>query len=179
MTSLLIYIIHHYATYIQTKQTQESKTHRLPGAHEHPGRQKGSERQKEKGTQESNPQGVSDFGFPRRRRIVRKTDFKRVLDNGKRLADRDFTLWDLSGVTGGGETRLGIIVARKALGCAVKRNRARRLIREVFRLRRHLLAQGHEVIMYPRNDRNLDDFSAMERAVLGIWQKAGIYKNPD
>lgn len=103
-----------------------------------------------------------------------------MLDTGRKTADRDFTLWLRPVNTGGGgETRLGIIAAKKAIGCAVKRNRVRRLIREVFRLRRHLLARGQEIIMYPRNDRNLDDFSAMERAVLGIWKKAGIYTNPD
>lgn len=36
--------------------------------------------------------------------------------------------------------RFGITTSRKALGNAVQRNRARRLLRETFRLRKHLLS---------------------------------------
>jgi len=114
-------------------------------------------------------------GHPRSRRIVLKKEFKDVLDTGRRTTNGDFTLWHKTGEPDR-EPRLGIIVAKKALGCAVKRNRARRLVREVFRLRRQLLAGGVDIILYPRTDRNLDDFGKMERAVLGIWKKAGIYK---
>jgi ribonuclease P protein component len=45
--------------------------------------------------------------------------------------------------------RLGVAATRK-LGGAVKRNRAKRLAREVFR--RHKPAGGHDVVIVPRRE---------------------------
>lgn len=45
--------------------------------------------------------------------------------------------------------RLGITVSTK-LGCAVKRNRARRRLRELFRLAQPCLKQGYDVVIVAR-----------------------------
>ena len=45
--------------------------------------------------------------------------------------------------------RLGITVSTK-LGCAVKRNRARRRLRELFRLAQPKMKQGYDVILVAR-----------------------------
>ena len=45
--------------------------------------------------------------------------------------------------------RLGITVSTK-LGCAVKRNRARRRLRELFRLAQPRLKQGYDVVIVAR-----------------------------
>ena len=45
--------------------------------------------------------------------------------------------------------RLGITVSTK-LGCAVKRNRARRRLRELFRLAQPQMKQGYDVILVAR-----------------------------
>jgi len=111
--------------------------------------------------------------FPRGCRLLLKRDFQRLFSHGVKTSDRDFAMWHLR-AEGAGQ-RLGVIVSKKALGCAVKRNRARRLIREVFRLHRRLIADGCEMIMCPRSDRNLGACGDMEKAVLRIWKKAGIY----
>ena len=115
----------------------------------------------------------ADLRFPRRCRLLLKNDFKRLFALGGKTADRDFTIWHIR--AGTAESRLGVIVSKKALGCAVKRNRARRLIREVFRLQKHLLNGGIEMILCPRSDRNLGSCEDMGKAVFRIWRKAGIY----
>ena len=48
-----------------------------------------------------------------------------------------------------GHNRLGITVSTK-LGCAVKRNRARRRLRELFRLAQPRMKQGYDVILVAR-----------------------------
>lgn len=48
-----------------------------------------------------------------------------------------------------GRSRLGVTVSTK-LGCAVVRNRARRRLREVFRLNAGRLKQGYDIILVAR-----------------------------
>lgn len=58
-------------------------------------------------------------------------DFEPVLRDGSRLTSRNFVL--RAGPNGRAHARLGIIAGKKAAARAVDRNRAKRLIREVFR----------------------------------------------
>ncbi len=80
-------------------------------------------------------------------RIRRRADFQRVYENGSRFHSRYSTLfiWPNGSQVG----RLGI-AATKKLGGAVERNRAKRLIREVFRLNK--LAPGFDVVVIPKRD---------------------------
>ncbi len=66
---------------------------------------------------------------------LRHREFAYVKEHGARLAGRYVAL-NLAPAPDG-HTRLGIIVSRRCHRQAVKRNRARRLIRETFRLLRH------------------------------------------
>jgi ribonuclease P protein component len=64
------------------------------------------------------------------RRLRRKAEFQRVFDTGRRTHGRFLTI--IAAADGGPCARLGIVASKK-LGGAVVRNRAKRLIREVFR----------------------------------------------
>ena len=58
--------------------------------------------------------------------------------------------------------RIGF-VATKHIGHAFARNRAKRLMKEVYRLHRHELASGHEVIMLAGSFLTGASFSEAER----------------
>ncbi len=83
---------------------------------------------------------MSSQTLPRARRLRRRTEFQRVFDTGRRVHGRYFTI--IASPAAGdrlvdddesnGSSRLGIVASRR-LGGAVVRNRAKRLIREVFR----------------------------------------------
>ncbi len=75
---------------------------------------------------------MGEFTFKRSERIHRKKDFERILREGKRFRGKGFTLVVLKR-RGLPERRIGIVVSKKLKG-AVKRNRAKRLVREFFRL---------------------------------------------
>jgi ribonuclease P protein component len=98
----------------------------------------------------------------RNERIRRRVEFKRVYEHGARVHGRYATLFILpNGLPVG---RLGIAATRK-LGGAVERNRAKRLIREVFR--HNKLAPGFDVVVVPRRellDANLTAFETEYRA---------------
>ena len=107
-----------------------------------------------------------DERFRPEERIRRRADYVAVYDRGRKVGRRLMTVFLLE--NGQGRPRLGIAATRK-FGPAVQRNRAKRLVREVFR--RHKPAVGIDVVVVPRRemigagiDRVEADFvSAMER----------------
>ena len=80
-------------------------------------------------------------------RIRRRAEFKQVYERGVRIHSRYTTVFILSNERAIG--RLGIAATRK-LGGAVQRNRAKRLIREVFR--RNKIASGFDVVVIPKRE---------------------------
>jgi ribonuclease P protein component len=66
---------------------------------------------------------------------------------GQRVTSRSFLLFGLP--NGVGHSRLGITVTRK-IGGAVRRNRTKRLLREVFRRNRHRLSPALDVVVNAR-----------------------------
>ena len=86
-------------------------------------------------------------GFDRSERVRRRVEYQKIYDRGVKVHARGFTLFRLpNGLVQG---RLGIAATRK-LGGAVVRNRAKRLIREVFR--RNKLAPGFDIVIVPRRE---------------------------
>jgi ribonuclease P protein component len=68
--------------------------------------------------------------LPPARRIRRRGEFQRVFDAGRRAHGRYLII--IAAPASGPDSRLGIVASKK-LGGAVVRNRAKRLIREMFR----------------------------------------------
>jgi ribonuclease P protein component len=75
--------------------------------------------------------------FPKERRLRRRREFLRVQGQGKKLHVRNFFVFVQRGPesTLAEGPRLGITVTRR-VGNAVVRNRIKRFVREVFRVRR-------------------------------------------
>jgi ribonuclease P protein component len=86
-------------------------------------------------------------GFDRSERIRRHVECQRIYKQGTRVHSRYSTLFIQPNALAIG--RLGI-AATKKLGGAVQRNRAKRLIREVFR--RNKLAPGFDVVVIPKRE---------------------------
>ncbi|HKT81386.1 MAG TPA: ribonuclease P protein component [Vicinamibacterales bacterium] len=85
--------------------------------------------------------------LPSTERIRRRADFQQVYQHGVKIHGRYGTLFTLPNSLSVG--RIGIAATRK-LGGAVERNKAKRLIREVFR--RNKLAPGFDVVVVPKRE---------------------------
>lgn len=84
------------------------------------------------------------FGLPKQDRLRQSWEFMQVYREGRRLKGPGFTLIFMAAGRSG--SRLGISVHRVVRG-SVRRNRIKRMIREVFRLRRDLFPQGCDIVV--------------------------------
>ncbi len=72
-----------------------------------------------------------------------------------------------------GVNRVGITTGKK-LGHAVVRNRARRRLREVYRLNEAMFKPGYDIVVVARSRCITADFQKLTKAYLSLAQKAGI-----
>lgn len=87
------------------------------------------------------------FCMPRVARITEKSEYQRVFSQGEKLWGRLFICYVL--VEAEAERRLGLVVSRK-VGGSVVRSRVKRHIREFFRLNRHCLTPGLQLVVIAR-----------------------------
>ena len=109
--------------------------------------------------------------LPRERRIVRGRDFQRARAEGQRLAVGCLVLnW-----VDAKQTRVGVITSRK-IGGAVLRTRARRLLREAFRLNQHQLARPVDLVLVARQSIVEKHFAGVEADLISALRRAGLLK---
>jgi ribonuclease P protein component len=103
---------------------------------------------------------VASRPFDKSRRLRRRTEFQQVFDSGQRIRGRFLTLLVAAGQSS--TSRLGIVASRK-LGDSVRRNRAKRLIREIFRKHNQPGGtQGVDVVVIPRAELFAAAYASLE-----------------
>src|SRR5918996_1119608 len=107
--------------------------------------------------------------FPRARRVRRRAEFQKVFEAGRRVQGKYFTL--LMAPNDAAGARLGIVASRK-LGGAVMRNRAKRLIREMFRQSQPLPGrQDVDVVVIPRRELFDAAYSSLENDFRAAYRR--------
>src|SRR6266702_5177138 len=87
------------------------------------------------------------FAFRPAEHLRRPTDFRRTYDRRRSVSDSWLIVYACE--NGLPHLRLGLSVSRK-VGQATHRNRLRRLYREAFRLTRHEMPTGLDLVLIPR-----------------------------
>jgi len=103
------------------------------------------------------------------RRVRRRSEFQQVFNAGSRVQGRFFTL--IMAPNRVGTPRLGIVASRK-VGDSVRRNRAKRLIREIFRQNvpagRPLAA---DLVVIPRRELFDARYSSLQEDFLSAFRR--------
>jgi ribonuclease P protein component len=98
-------------------------------------------------------------------KLTRKADFDAVYRNGKRRSSSHFTVFlkanDLP------QSRFGFSIKR-ALGGAVVRNRMRRRMREMVRLRCEEISAGWDFVIHPKANVASAEFAALASDLLRL-----------
>lgn len=100
-------------------------------------------------------------------RLRARRQFQLVYDRGSKVHGRFMTLFTLPNSLE--VSRLGVSATRK-LGGAVERNRAKRVMREVFR--KHTRAVGFDVVVVPRRDLFTAEFTAVEHEYESLFRRS-------
>jgi len=103
--------------------------------------------------------------------------FKRVYEGGRVSRGRFLVFWSLD--VGGDNTRVGVVASRRSFRRAVDRARAKRLLREAFRLNSGNLRPGFDCVLIAR--RNMLGASAVEveKEFLGLARGAAILEEEE
>lgn len=112
--------------------------------------------------------------FGRAARLKHGRDFARLRQQGERLTT-GCLIANWQALAKAANSRLGVVTARR-LGNAVVRNRARRLLRETFRLHQFDLTTPVDLVLVARPSIVGKDRAAVERDFLTTLRKAGLLK---
>ena len=113
--------------------------------------------------------------FPRSSRLKLGRDFLQAKTRGERaVCGCLIANWLL--LPENSPTRLGVVTSRK-IGNAVKRSRARRLLRESFRLHQYEFKQPVDLVLVARNSIVGKSFAQVEQDFLRALGKAKLLKS--
>lgn len=108
-------------------------------------------------------------------RLEQSRDFARVRQQGQRLA-LGCLIANWNQLPDGAKPKLGVVTSKR-IGGAIERSRARRLLRESFRLHQHELMQPVELVLVARHSIAGRDFAEVEKDFLAALNRAGLLKN--
>ncbi|MBP1994598.1 ribonuclease P protein component [Paenibacillus eucommiae] len=107
-------------------------------------------------------------------RLAKREDFNKVYRYGKSEANRQFVLYYLP-QPGNEHFRLGVSVSKK-IGNAVVRNRLRRMMKEIVRLKKEQMTPHYDYILIARKPVLEMDFESMEKSIFHVIRKASLVK---
>jgi ribonuclease P protein component len=104
--------------------------------------------------------------------IKKNDDFRACYRLGKSYAGKYLVVYVMN--NGTDRSRIGISVSKK-VGNSVVRHRIKRLVHESYRLHEHTFDSGSDIVVVGRRSADGASYHEIERALLFLLKKAGIY----
>ena len=117
---------------------------------------------------------ASDFGLPRSRRMWPAL-YRETFARERSFPGRFLVLF--LRIATDADRRMGVVTSRRTLPSAVARNRARRLLREAFRLNRPHLQPDADVLLLARGRIERVKRQDVEADFRAVCRKAGIWRD--
>ncbi len=116
---------------------------------------------------------IPDEGFPKKERLVKTGDFRRVYKEGRSVRKEAFILYYLTNNLS--RNRFGIVIGARNVKRANKRNRIKRLFREAYRKTKNKLKTGFDIVISVKKERPpTAGYSDIEKIFLKLAGQAGI-----
>lgn len=98
--------------------------------------------------------------------LKRRSDFSTLIRQGKRLSSKHITLY----FTEANTLKYGFAVSRK-VGNAVKRNKARRRIKEILQQKKEMLPDKKKVVVFIKSGCERIEFCKLESEYVNLLEK--------
>jgi ribonuclease P protein component len=108
---------------------------------------------------------MKKYSFSKKKRLCSNRLFRQILSSGKCARNDLLTVY--ASPNEGGFSRLGISIS-KTCGNAVKRNRIKRLVREVFRLNQYEIPSGYDYLVLIKKKIDQPSFELIKDSFLSL-----------
>lgn len=113
-------------------------------------------------------------GLRKERRITKNSEYRLVYKHGNYEVGRLCVIYRMP--VAKQATRIGFVTGKK-VGCAVERNRARRLLKEVYRLHQHDIREGYHIVMIGRAKLSTATYAQAEKEILYLLGRSKLMKS--
>ena len=112
-----------------------------------------------------------DYRLDKTRRIINNNEYRLVYKHGKYEVGRLCVLYRMP--ASAQKNSIGFVTGKK-VGCAVERNRARRLMKEVYRLNQHQIREGYHIVIVGRGPLKDATYERAEKEILYLLRKSKL-----
>ena len=112
-----------------------------------------------------------DYRLDKTRRIINNNEYRLVYKHGKYEVGRLCVLYRMP--VAKQKTRIGFVTGKK-VGGAVERNRARRLMKEVYRLNQHQIREGYHIVIVGCGPLKDATYERAEKEILYLLRKSKL-----
>lgn len=114
------------------------------------------------------------YGIDKTRKIKKNTDFRLVYKHGTFQVNQSCVIYKMP--VAKQPTKIGFVTGKK-VGCAVERNRARRLMKEVYRLHQHEIREGYSIVIVARKPMKDYTYQEAEKQIMKLLKRSNLLKS--
>ena len=112
------------------------------------------------------------MSFPRSHRLISQAEYKSLFDKSNKISQR--YLLALFKPNQKSHARLGLVIGKRAVNSAVKRNQIKRIARESFRLKQETL-KGLDIVIIARQQCDKLSKQKLREGIDQLWEKLSAH----